>query len=130
MPEPKVEPKDLKTSLEQVVEISSEEDRLLNLAERELKREVIKIGPLGPISAIARVYLARYMTKPVEEKTPAERLRELERVGGVPYLMALREAGIARAAAEKARIQEVAKESERRRLERLGVAEKKDIGKG
>ncbi|KAJ7041343.1 hypothetical protein C8F04DRAFT_1177177 [Mycena alexandri] len=125
MPEPKVEPKDLKTSPEQVVEISSEEDHLLNLAERELKREVIKIGPLGPISAIAR-----YMTKPVEEKTLAERLRELERVGGVPYLMALREAGIARAAAEKARIQEVAKESERQRLERLGVAEKKDIGKG
>ncbi|KAJ7025173.1 hypothetical protein C8F04DRAFT_1269530 [Mycena alexandri] len=103
MPESELEPKDLKTVTEQVVEISAEEEeRILNLEERELKREVLTVGPLGPISAIARAYLHRYMSKPkVEEKPIAERLRELEQKGGVPYLMALREAGFARQAAEK-----------------------------
>ncbi|KAJ7016055.1 hypothetical protein C8F04DRAFT_1203524 [Mycena alexandri] len=63
MPESELEPKDLKTLTEQVVEISAEEEeRILNLEECELKRdwnitnkleEVLTLGLLGPISAIA-----------------------------------------------------------------------------
>ncbi|KAJ7019678.1 hypothetical protein C8F04DRAFT_1270683 [Mycena alexandri] len=124
MSESKLEPHD---------EISPEEQRhLLDLEERELKREVIKLGPLGPISAAARVYLEHYMKKtPPAEKTPGERLRDLiqnggdvysialqkaevakaaaeklERKGGVEYLTALREAGFAKMTAEKARVWE------------------------
>ncbi|KAJ7032309.1 hypothetical protein C8F04DRAFT_1185156 [Mycena alexandri] len=128
MVEPKHEP------TPEFAEVAAIEEEL-NLQERELKRElgteVIKIGPLGPISAAARAYLEHYMKKPVlEEKTVAERLRELEPKGGVPYLMALRETGIARAAAEKARIKEVREESERRRLERLKKPDEKEVGKG
>ncbi|KAJ7021495.1 hypothetical protein C8F04DRAFT_1273612 [Mycena alexandri] len=124
MSDSKLEPQD---------KISPEEQqRLLDLEERELKREVIKIGPLGPISAAASAYLGRYMEKtPPGEKTPAERLHDmirnggdvytmalqdtevakaaakrLERKGGVEYLTALREAGFARATAEKAKFWE------------------------
>ncbi|KAJ7761422.1 hypothetical protein B0H16DRAFT_1456172 [Mycena metata] len=119
--------------------LPEEQQRLLDLEERELKR-----GPLGPISEAARAYLGRYMEKTHPgEKTPAERLRDLirnggdvyaialqeaevakaaakrlERKGGVEYLMALRESGFARATAEKAKF-----------WERERMKQEKEVGK-
>ncbi|KAJ6488186.1 hypothetical protein C8R47DRAFT_1213648 [Mycena vitilis] len=53
-------------------EMSPEERRELDLVERELKREVLQVGPVGPISKAAREWLQRNQVTPQAAQTPPE----------------------------------------------------------
>ncbi|KAJ7909359.1 hypothetical protein B0H13DRAFT_2330407 [Mycena leptocephala] len=100
--------------------LSAEDQRELDLLERELKREVLEVGEVGPLSKAARDWLGRNrspnLLAEAESKWASPDLVTREQIQArVAYLVGLRKAALDAVAARKA-----ASKAKRSGVERVG----------